>query len=381
MLAVGSFERVGGLVETVAEASASVPTDGDGETNDDLQETFSKSDATAFATDNFGLAQIFLDGIAFTPTPIGEFIVAPFVNAKFGVQYFADGVLTGASGNVFADAAGEFVFQGDPGQPEDLILHIHFFIGANGGAIETGTANDYSGLQLGASGGGGLLGADLIDGLWYVTGSFPGGGTISYTASSVSEHVHFEVPFTDGSIILNSRVIPAQDGAIGGFTFDDGFVEASYGATVTAWAYVTGEGQDVQDGDFNADGVTNGVDFQLWQDDDPRADGDEDGDVDEDDYQMWLSNAAPKVSSVVIASTVPNSYGTNPAYDFTAVVGSEEQLRSVPVGGANKVSVRFTKDVDISSADLDLIGLNRVVTVPSVSSFTAPDASNDYTAT
>ena len=89
----------------------------------------------------------------------------------------------------------------------------------------------------------------------------------------------------------------------------------------------------------------------------------------------------PKVENVTISSTVSNSYGTNPPYSFSGIVGSEEQIRTVPVGGANRIAIQFSKDVDISSGDLDLIALNRVVTEPSVSGFVAPDSSNNYTAT
>jgi Dockerin type I domain len=69
--------------------------------------------------------------------------------------------------------------------------------------------------------------------------------------------------------------------------------------------------------------------------------------------------APPKVANVAVASTAASL----PFYSFAAAgnVGSQEQLRSVPVGGANQISVKFTKNVVISASDLRLTMVNRVV--------------------
>jgi hypothetical protein len=94
-----------------------------------------------------------------------------------------------------------------------------------------------------------------------------------------------------------------------------------------------------------------------------------------------LEAMPPQVLNVTISSTVSNPYGTNPPYEFDGVVGSEEQLLSVPVGGAKRIAVQFSEDVVIAQGDLGLIALNRVVTEPSVSTFVAPDSANNFTAT
>ncbi len=89
----------------------------------------------------------------------------------------------------------------------------------------------------------------------------------------------------------------------------------------------------------------------------------------------------PQVLNVTISSTVSNPYGTNPPFEFTTVDGSQDQLRTVPVGGANRIAVRFSEDVAIAQGDLDYIALNRVVTEPSITGFIEPDIANNFTAT
>ncbi|MEX2317800.1 MAG: right-handed parallel beta-helix repeat-containing protein [Pirellulales bacterium] len=89
----------------------------------------------------------------------------------------------------------------------------------------------------------------------------------------------------------------------------------------------------------------------------------------------------PTVENVIISSTVANAYGTNPPYEFDDVVGDGDQLLTVPVGGANRIAVQFSEDVDIESPDLEFIALNRVVSEPSIVGFDEPSIANDYTAT
>jgi len=91
--------------------------------------------------------------------------------------------------------------------------------------------------------------------------------------------------------------------------------------------------------------------------------------------------AAPKVKNVTISSTVPNSFDNNPPYQFKDVVGSQEQLRTVPVGGADQISVQFSRDVIVDSDDLELIARNRNPIVPTPTLTTEPSSANSYTAT
>jgi hypothetical protein len=94
---------------------------------------------------------------------------------------------------------------------------------------------------------------------------------------------------------------------------------------------------------------------------------------------ILVNLAPPQVSNVKIGSTS----GSQTPYEFDNVAGSGEQLRTVPIGIANKISIQFTKDVDIAYDDLELIALNRVVTEPTVTSpgFDPPTIWNEFTAT
>jgi hypothetical protein len=85
------------------------------------------------------------------------------------------------------------------------------------------------------------------------------------------------------------------------------------------------------------------------------------------------------VTNVIINSTANGNYDNIP-YEFDDVVGSEEQLRTVPVGAANQISVQITEDVVVDDNDLELIALNRLLTEPTPDLIQEPDATNEYTA-
>jgi hypothetical protein len=151
------------------------------------------------------------------------------------------------------------------------------------------------------------------------------------------------------------------------------------------------------DGDFDIDGNDQTDFLAFYAAGGPAANLNADSIVDEADANVFASlqglgvdlnvNVAtidfrpPKVTNVTISSTAANPYGTNQPYSFDSVDGSEEQLRTVPVGSANRISVQFTRDVDVSSSDLELIALNRVVMVPIPTLVEEPTGANGYTAT
>jgi hypothetical protein len=94
-----------------------------------------------------------------------------------------------------------------------------------------------------------------------------------------------------------------------------------------------------------------------------------------------LSSSPPKVKNVIIGSTTTNSYNNNPDYYFDGYVGSGEQLKTVPVGGANLISVQFSKDVVVDSNDLELIALNYVGQGRTPTLIEEPSSGNGYIAT
>ena len=139
-------------------------------------------------------------------------------------------------------------------------------------------------------------------------------------------------------------------------------------------------------GDFNNDGVVGIGDYNLWRatfgsTTDLRADGNGNGVVDAADYVVWRNtfssavgaakfgvlNAAlgPGLPPEVVGVALTNAGGSG--FDFTAVAGSGEQLRSIPLAGANSISITFNQAVTVSSGTLTLINLDG--TSPTIASF------------
>ena len=94
--------------------------------------------------------------------------------------------------------------------------------------------------------------------------------------------------------------------------------------------------------------------------------------------------AVARVTNVLMDSTI--AIPPLDAYSFDEVDGSEEQLRTVPIGALNQIAVRFSQDVLIPLALQGsligaLVSLNREVTIPDVVDFDAPTEENNFTAT
>jgi hypothetical protein len=64
-------------------------------------------------------------------------------------------------------------------------------------------------------------------------------------------------------------------------------------------------------------------------------------------------NNPPQVTNV----TVSGSASIHADYSFDAHDGSGDQLRTVPVGGADTISVTFSEDVNVSASQMRLVGL------------------------
>jgi nitrous oxidase accessory protein NosD len=111
-------------------------------------------------------------------------------------------------------------------------------------------------------------------------------------------------------------------------------------------------------------------------DPDLRADFDDDTDVDFYDFEIFEANwttysawnvsppgssSAPIIlieeSPTVINVTISGSNSTHAPYSFDAHDGSGEQLKSVPVGAADTVSITFSEEVNVVASNLTLTGL------------------------
>jgi hypothetical protein len=152
-------------------------------------------------------------------------------------------------------------------------------------------------------------------------------------------------------------------------------------------------------GDYNDDEIVGEFDYMVWKmmfgATQPMAngwwaDGSGDGTVNAADYTVWrnplgtrsawydgagsgggagvvpivLFGEAPRVANV----TISGSNSTHAPYSFDAHDGSGEQLRTVPVGAADTISITFTEDVNISAATLKLTGL-RTANHPALADF------------
>jgi len=148
-------------------------------------------------------------------------------------------------------------------------------------------------------------------------------------------------------------------------------------------------------GDYNDNEIVNGGDYVVWRSmfgvtgTGLAADGNWDGSIDAADYDVWRANWALRsawytesgdggppvplsllgVAPQVLNVTMSGSNSTHNPYSFASVDGSGEQLRTVPIGGIDSVSMTFSEEVLLLVSDLTLTGLQSQ-SIPSVSEFT-----------
>jgi hypothetical protein len=142
-------------------------------------------------------------------------------------------------------------------------------------------------------------------------------------------------------------------------------------------------GENTNRGDYEDDEIVDLADFQLWKMTygstvDLRADGNGDGTVNAADYNLyrnnsqdvsaWLTDPAAGsgagavivefgIAPQVVNVTVSGADVFDDPFSLDTVDGSGDQLRTVPVGGADTISITFSEDVNVSEGMLDLVGL------------------------
>src|SRR5262249_41500421 len=149
-----------------------------------------------------------------------------------------------------SDAAGSFSY--DDEVSEDLELHVHLYLLGNAIASDSGSATHEMNLHLSASFGDVKFEATSADTLWTVSGNLPTGDVFYTSNNTVSDHRAFTVPF-GGDANLVALTGYDIDGRVQGHS-TGGSTSGIAGMTATAWCYVTPVGEDVDPGDFNADG-------------------------------------------------------------------------------------------------------------------------------
>jgi hypothetical protein len=151
-------------------------------------------------------------------------------------------------------------------------------------------------------------------------------------------------------------------------------------------------------GDYFDDEFVDIHDYMVWRGlfggGGLAADGSGNGVVDAADYVVWRNwvntlgawyepptgvgslipivdfGNAPRVANV----TISGSQSTHAPYSFGTADGSGEQLRTVPVGGVDSVSITFSEDVNVDASYLSVVGLY-TANVPTLAAFSYDMAS------
>lgn len=104
-------------------------------------------------------------------------------------------------------------------------------------------------------------------------------------------------------------------------------------------------------GDINLDGEVDGDDLQIWRDVFGSSLG---------NAQFGLLDAAygadvpPEVVGFMLAA------GPGNTYDFSTTVGTGQQIKTAPIGGADKISITFNQPVTAAQTALVLVNLDAV---------------------
>ncbi len=138
--------------------------------------------------------------------------------------------------------------------------------------------------------------------------------------------------------------------------YDDEIVDY---ADLAKW--ISGFGQSGE-GDVDDDGDTDGDDFLLWQ----QLMGEKSAWYIEPEMgpEDLIGDFAPTVLNVIISG----SHSLHTPFSFATVDGSGSQLKTVPVGGADTISIVFSEAVNVSASSLAVIGL-RTANMPHVADF------------
>jgi hypothetical protein len=360
--ASGVFHRTDGDISAGAGATANIFHGGSGsEYSNPPANTLAESSALASNTDEFGaIGNALASAEATHSIAVGSDGSQPLADANAGQQLNAVGSDTGGAESesiVNGSSTGNYslTLVGTPVNPR---FHGHWLLLSNG-SIESPQAATYTStdesVEIDTAGGDWYVRAEAINGAtpsWNVTWQLPDNpNTVFHETVSGYLYLPFDISWAyDGSTSV--KVISNLDGSALAASAAGESSSVDWTQDAEAWLRIE---------DPNPPGISiirGGTELS----------------------NPTLPVVPPKIADVTIGSTLTTSYA-NPPYDFGTVVGSATQLKTVPVGAANQISVKFTKAVDISAGDLHLVSLNKAASLPTLSMFTPPDATNGYTAT
>jgi len=180
-----------------------------------------------------------------------------------------------------------------------------------------------------------------------------------------------DIAIRDAQVQLG-QVLPLRK--LGGADLDDDEIVNS--GDLTRWN--NGWNDSGVEGDIDGDGDSDGNDFLLWQ----RILGDQSAWYVGTQLSPALLHGSPPsligLPPQVLNVIVSGSLSTHAPFSFTTVDGSGNQLKSVPVGGADTVSMVFSEDVNVSAESLIVVGL-LTFNLPELAEFSYDAASHTAT--
>jgi hypothetical protein len=403
--AVGSFERSGGVCWAEAGAYANGESAG---AYFYSQEVLAHAVASAAQGDDQGSAEALSMATAICPHPIGTQLAVAQLSASCTLEAFASAEKWAGSEAIAgriqwqnSGAQGSFSYVPDLPEYPNYDFYTFLYVATYGGQT------DYGGVDT-----------------WFNDVRAESGShwlSISGRVQGDNANCTMNVDGATYSVDANNNVLYCCEGsptflqcitdAFTDVSVTDASASSCWSFATCAWGFAVPEGTVVEvdlnqpiflnegdpipvgisvaQGDFNADGQVDGDDFDIWKANSGMANvatvfhGDADGDRDVDgaDYDMWLANFSGTPCTVVdvIISETDEGYSHEPySFDAANADGSGEQLRTVPVGGANTITIAFSDEPCALEEDLSLIGL-RTGNQPVVTDFSVVGQSATWT--
>ncbi len=263
---------------------------------------------SALASGDFGLASAISAASAKNLTPPNATTFAPTVDSALSILGLADGqgIAIADMRNMISSATGTFSLTLANPQGQASFRGALYLVAA-GSTLEIESIEDSTliDLEMGISstitlGGVGTFtvgaGYDHSTQLWTINGNLPGGVIVNEVASGVNHFFDFTVVVPSGITVSFASTTGSPTSLA--YTDADGSAQINYGLSASAWGFATPIGQDLNDGDFDADGDVDDDDFFLWLPNNGtdmgatliEGDGDQDGDADLDDLILWLTS-------------------------------------------------------------------------------------------